>query len=528
MPIAQALGVDIHLDYLDKLVDQSWGARSHKRRANIGSKGVAQARDCDLCERQMQDYPMINRDDIYVDGKWIPSISSGTLTITNPVTEQPIATVPRGGVEDVEKAVQAAARAFPEWSQTPVEQRAALFRKLARLTEKRADEITRTMVTELGYPITLCRKSQVDGAVEELDLIAEVLQEIQWTEQIGTTTVQRVPSGVLGAITAWNGPLRSIISKAGAAIAAGCTSVLKPSEVAPLTAYIFAEMCEEAGLPPGVLNMVSGTGPEVGEAIVSHPLVDMVSLTGSVRAGRRVMEVASADVKRVHLELGGKSANIIFEDADFKHAVKDGIEDATRNAGQACGALTRMLVPRKLLAEAESLAKATAESLVIGDPFDPATTLGPLSTKAAHDRVRNYIRVGMEEGLRLLTGGAEMPEGISKGYYVRPTIFSGVNSSRLAQEEIFGPVIIIIPFDDEEDAIRIANETVYGLAGAVWSADKARAYRVADRLRTGRVRVNGGALDKRGVHGGFKLSGVGREWGRVGVEEFLEYRAIYS
>jgi aldehyde dehydrogenase (NAD+) len=471
---------------------------------------------------------MIERNDIYVNGQWIPSISSGVLTVTNPVTEQPIATVPRGGDEDVEKAVQAAARAFPEWSQTPVADRAAIFRKLARLTEKRSEEITRTLVSELGYPITLCRTSQVDGAVEELDLIAEVLGEIQWTEQIGTTRLERVPSGVLGAITAWNGPLRSIISKAGAAVAAGCTSVLKPSEVAPLTAYIFAEMCDEAGLPPGVFNLVSGTGPEVGEAIVAHPLVDMVSLTGSVRAGRRVMEVASAGVKRVHLELGGKSANIIFDDVDLKRAVKDGIQDATRNAGQACGALTRMLVPRDRLAEAEELAISAAKELVIGDPFDPATTLGPVSTAAARERIRNYIQLGMQEGLRLLTGGPETPEGINSGYYIKPTIFSGDNSSRLAQEEIFGPVIIIIPYNDEEDAIRIANDTVYGLAAAVWSEDKTRANRVADRLRTGRVRVNGGALDKRGVHGGFKLSGVGREWGRVGVEEFLEYRAIYS
>jgi aldehyde dehydrogenase (NAD+) len=471
---------------------------------------------------------MIEHKNIYVDGNWVPSISHGVLTVTNPVTEQPVATVPRGGVEDVDNAVHAAVRAFPEWSQTPVEERAATFRKLARLTEKRADEITRTIVTELGYPISLTRKSQVDGAVEELDLIAEVLGEIEWSEQIGRTTVKRVPSGVLGAITAWNGPLRSVISKAGAAIAAGCTAVTKPSEVAPLSIYMFAEMCDEVGLPAGVFNLVSGTGPEVGEAIAGHPLIDMVSLTGSVRAGRRVMEVGAATVKRMHLELGGKSANIIFGDVDFSRAVNDGIVDATRNAGQACGALTRMLVPRERLAEAEEMAVKAAKSLVIGDPFDPATTLGPVATLAARDRVRNYINMGIQEGLRLLTGGPEAPEGFDRGYYIRPTIFSGANSSRLAQEEIFGPVIIIIPFDGEEDAIRIANDTVYGLAGAVWSKDEARAFRVADRLRTGRVRVNGGMLDKRGVHGGFKLSGFGREWGRVGVEEFLEYRAIYA
>ena len=469
---------------------------------------------------------MIEKKDIYIDGRWVRAHATGVLTVTSPVTEQPIATVPRGTAADVDLAAQAAARAFPAWSQTSVSERQAIFRKLARLTEARKDEITRTIVTELGYPITLAAKSQVDGAVEELDLIAEYLGEIEWYEQFGNTRVHRVPSGVLGAITAWNGPLRSVISKAGAAMAAGCTIVLKPSEVAPLTAYIFTEMCHEAGVPAGVFNMVSGTGPEVGEAISGHPLIDMVSLTGSVRAGRRVMEVAAASIKRVHLELGGKSPNLIFADSDFERAVRDGIDDATRNAGQVCGGLTRMLVPRERLAEAEQIAVAKAESLVIGDPFDPKTTLGPVANAAAFERVRGYIQSGLEEGVTLLTGGLERPKGVSGGYYVRPTIFSGDNQSRVAREEIFGPVIVIIPFDDENDAIRIANDSPYGLAAAVWCADGERARTIALKLRAGRVRINGAPLNKRGVHGGFKLSGVGREWGRIGIEEFLEYQSV--
>jgi acyl-CoA reductase-like NAD-dependent aldehyde dehydrogenase len=407
-----------------------------------------------------------------------------------------------------------------------VRQRADTFSKLARLTEARSEEITRTIVTELGYPITAASRSQTVGAVEELDLIAEFLGEIEWFEQFGDTKLHRVPSGVVGAITAWNAPLRSVISKAGAAIAAGCTVVLKPAEVAPLTAFMFAEMCAEAGLPPGVLNLVCGTGPEVGEAIASHPLVDMVSLTGSVRAGRRVMELAAGSIKRVHLELGGKSPNIILADADFERAVVDGIDDPMRNTGQVCGGLTRMLVPRQRLKEAEELAVNTAQGYVLGDPFDPGTMLGPVATAAARDRVRGYIRSGLEEGEHMLTGGPDAPQGLNRGYYVRPTIFSGDNTSRIAREEIFGPVVIIIPFDDEADAVRIANDSPYGLAAGVWCADAERARSIAIRLRAGRVRINGAPLNKRGAHGGFKQSGVGREWGRIGIEEFLEYQSV--
>lgn len=469
---------------------------------------------------------MIEHKNIFIDGRWIPSTGSAVLTVTNPVTEEPIATVPRGTAEDVDRAAQAAARAFTDWSRSTVQQRTDIFRKLARLTVARAQEITRTIVTEVGYPFAAAHRSQTIGAVEELDLIAETLGEITWAETMGTANVCRVPSGVVGAITAWNAPLRSIISKAGAAIAAGCTVVLKPAEVAPLTAFLFAELCAEAGLPPGVLNLVCGTGPEVGEAIAAHPLVDMVSLTGSVRAGQRVMEVGAPTIKRMHLELGGKSANIIFADVDLARAVNDGIEDAMRNTGQVCGGLTRMLVQRQRLNEAEELAVRRARAYRLGDPFDPATTLGPVVSSAARERVRGYIRSGLEQGVRMLTGGPEAPHGLERGYFVQPTVFSGDNHSRIAREEIFGPVIVLMPFDDDADAVRITNDCAYGLAGAVWSSDADHARAIARQLRTGRVRINGAPLEKRGTHGGFKLSGVGREWGRVGIEEFLEYQSV--
>lgn len=469
---------------------------------------------------------MIEHDAIFVGGRWLHSAGNDRLTVINPATEAPLATIPRGAAEDVDKAARAAAAAFPAWSRSTIAERAALFTRLARLTEARAEAITRTIVAEVGQPIATAVRSQTAGAVEELDLMAACLAEIAWAEPVGNAVVRREAAGVVGAITAWNAPLRSIISKAGAAIAAGCTVVLKTSEIAPLTGFIFAEMAIEAGLPAGVLNLVCGTGPEIGEAIVAHPLVDMVSLTGSVRAGQRVMQVAAEGIKRVHLELGGKSANIILADADLPRAVAVGIEDAFRNAGQVCGGLTRMLVPRHRLAEAEEIAVVAAQAYVIGDPFDPATTLGPVKTAAQRDRVRGYIRGAIEDGVRLLTGGAEAPAGLTRGYFVRPTLFSGSNAARIAREEVFGPVVTIIPFDDEEDALAIANDSPYGLAGAIWSADAVHARALAQRLRTGRIRINGAQLEKRAPHGGFGLSGIGREWGRYGIEEFLEYKSI--
>ncbi|WP_417721025.1 aldehyde dehydrogenase family protein [Salipiger sp.] len=469
---------------------------------------------------------MIERNQIHIGGEWVDPVGTQKIEVVNPATEEVIASIPRCTPADVDRAVEAASGAFTDWSQTPVGERVALFRRMADLVRARGDELTAASVSEVGQPIRFTAPLQTGGAVEELQVMAENLQRIDWEEDVGGAVVRRLPSGVVGAITAWNGPLRSVISKAGAAMAAGCTIVVKGSEIAPLTSFIFADITREAGVPPGVFNLVSGTGPEVGEAIASHPGIDMVSLTGSVRAGRRVMELASQTVKRVHLELGGKSANILLEDADFEKAVSVGLDDAFRNSGQVCGGLTRMLVPRTRLAEAEELAVAKARSFVIGDPFDPATTLGPVISDIAQERVRTYIRAGLEEGARLLTGGPEMPDGLTRGYYVRPTVFSGTNRMRIAREEIFGPVLTIIPYEDEADAIAIANDSDYGLAGAVWSASRDRAVAVARRIRTGRQRINGAPFSKNGTHGGFKYSGFGREWGRYGIEEFTEYQTI--
>ena len=469
---------------------------------------------------------MIERDQIFINGKWVASSGDGVISVTSPITEEIVATVPAGSAEDVDLAARAAADAFPAWSQTSVDERVEMLHRLARLTEARAGEITRAVVSEIGQPAKIAQESQGAAAVEDLRSIAESLPGIAWEEQVGHTVVAREAAGVVGAITPWNGPMRMVCMKAGAAIAAGCTVVLKGTEVAPLSSFIFAEIVAEAGLPDGVFNLVSGTGPDIGEALVTHPLVDMVSLTGSVRAGRRVMELASQSVKKVALELGGKSANVILEDADLEQAVNVGIEDAFRNSGQVCGGLSRMLVPRSRLAEAEELAVRKAESYVLGDPYDPATTLGPVANSTQQQRVRDYIRSGLEEGVRLLTGGPEAPEGLERGYFVRPTVFSGDNTSRIAREEIFGPVVVIVPFDSEDEAFDIANDTDYGLAGAIWAGDADRARAMARRLRAGRIRINGSPVNQRAPHGGFKLSGIGREFGRYGIEEFLEYKSI--
>lgn len=465
---------------------------------------------------------------IYVDGEWIASIKSGDLEVVNPTTEEVIATVPRGGVEDVDRAAKAAARALEAWSATTLDERASVFTKLARLVEARAEEITDLIVTEVGQARSTAKISQVVGGVEELDLMAGHIYDIEWEVQYGTTTVHRVPVGVVGAITAWNAPLRSVISKACAAMAAGCTVVVKGSEVAPLSVFLFAELMDEAGVPAGVFNLVSGTGPEVGEAIVNHPVVDMVSLTGSVRAGSRVMELAAAGVKRVHLELGGKSANVILPGADLQKAISVGLDDAFRNAGQVCGGLTRILVHKDQFDDATQAAVAVAEKFVIGDPSDAATTLGPVKNAAQQSRIRMMIQGGIDEGAQLLTGGADLPDGPDTGYFVRPTVFAANNSMSIARDEVFGPVVVVIPFDDEQDAIDIANDSPFGLAGAVWAADDEHARAVASKIRTGRVRINGAALDKHAPHGGFKRSGIGREWGRYGIEEFLEFQSVFG
>jgi len=468
----------------------------------------------------------LDRDEIFIDGRWRPSSGLERITLINPATEEPFATIPSGTAADVDAAATAASGALADWSRTSREERAAVLHRMADLIEARADEITRTIVTEVGQPKQLAAQLQTVSPAQNLRIIADSIGEVAWQEQIDRTVVRRLPVGVVGAITPWNVPLLMIAMKAGAAMAAGCTVVLKGSEIAPLSSFVFAEIARDSGLPDGVFNLVSGTGPEVGEPLVAHPLVDMISLTGSVRAGRRVMEVAAQSIKRVGLELGGKSANLIFEDSDFDRAVGDGIADAFRNSGQACGGLTRVLVPRDRLDEAAAIADQKARSYVLGDPFDSATTLGPVTTSSQFDRVRGYIRTGIDEGARLITGGLEMPLGITRGYFVEPTVFIGDNSMRVAREEIFGPVVVIIPFDGEADAIALANDSDYGLAAGVWCADEHRARQVATQLRVGRVRINGSPVNRRAPHGGFKLSGIGREWGRFGIEEFLEYQSL--
>lgn len=471
---------------------------------------------------------MIRKNQIYVNGDWVDSTADSFLEVVNPATEEVIAEVARGTAEDVDAAVSAATEAFDGWSQSSVDDRVTILRALADVIESNGEEVTNTILAEIGQPVTWAQKASTEMTVRDLRNFADALPEVLWEEKIGTASVHRLPAGVVGAITAWNGPIRSVCLKAGAAIAAGCTVVLKSSEVAPLTPFLLAGYTEKAGLPAGVFNIVTGTGPEVGEAIVTHPGVDMVSLTGSVRAGSRVMELAAQSVKRVALELGGKSANVILPGADLERAVTVGVQDAFRNSGQACGALTRFLVPRDRLEEAEALAAATADSFIVGDPTDPTTHLGPLANADQYRRVRSHIERAIGEGVKLVAGGLERPDGLDKGFYVRPTIFSGKNEDRIAREEVFGPVVVIIPFDGEDDAVRIANDTDYGLAGGVWAADAEHARTVARRLRTGRVRINGTPLDMRAPHGGLKLSGIGREMGRHGIEDYLEYQALHG
>ncbi|HEX2767773.1 MAG TPA: aldehyde dehydrogenase family protein [Geobacteraceae bacterium] len=470
---------------------------------------------------------IIIRDKIYINGEWVSSTGTGMIDVINPATEEVMGRIPDGTAEDVDRAAKAAAAAFPAWSQTPLEERVEFIRKIAAGIQSRIPEIAALIAREVGMPVKLAARVQAGLPFTTFSSIPEVVGMVKWEEQIGTSLIVREAVGVVGCITPWNFPLHQIAAKVAPALAAGCTIVLKPTEIAPLNAYILAEIIHEAGLPAGVFNMVMGTGPVVGEAIASHPLVDMVSFTGSTRAGKRVSELAAQSVKRVSLELGGKSPNIILDDADLEKVVADGVGKCYLNSGQTCSALTRMLVPRSRLAEAEVIAAAAAARFTTGDPFDENTRLGPLVSAAQRERVRGYIRKGIEEGAKLVSGGPESPDGLERGYFVRPTVFSEVrNEMTIAREEIFGPVLAIIPYDDEEDAIRIANDTVYGLAAGVWSGDPERAKRVARRIRSGQVEINGGKFNSLAPFGGYKQSGHGREYGHFGIEEFLEVKAL--
>jgi aldehyde dehydrogenase (NAD+) len=466
-------------------------------------------------------------DSLFIAGDWAAPAGSERLSVVNPTTEQELAAVPAGTAADVDRGVAAARAAFPAWSATPPAERAAVLGRLADGLAARAERIAELIATEVGSPLKFARSVQAGLPPTVLRSYAELLPEHAFEERVGNSLVLREPVGVVGAITPWNYPLHQVVAKVAAALAAGCTVVLKPSEVAPLSAYVLAEAAVEAGLPPGVLNLVPGTGPVVGEAIAAHPDVDMVSFTGSTRAGRRVGEVAAGTVKRVALELGGKSANVILDDADLVAAVKVGLANCYLNAGQTCTAWTRMLVPAARHDEAVGLAVAGTEKYVVGDPLAEGTRIGPLVSAAQRDRVRGYIERGLAEGATLATGGVEPPAGLDRGWFVRPTVFAGVRpDATIAQEEIFGPVLSVLPYADEDEAVEIANGTPYGLAGAVWSADQDRAVAVARRLRTGQVDVNGGRFNPLAPFGGYKQSGTGRELGRYGLEEFLEVKSL--
>jgi aldehyde dehydrogenase (NAD+) len=469
--------------------------------------------------------PVITRTGHVIAGA-LDDTAAERIEVINPATEEVIATVPAGTAADVDAAVSAATAAFPAWSATPVAERAAIVRRISEGLAARGAELAATITAEMGSPITFARRVQAGVPVYTSAGIADLLDGgYAFGEEIGNSLVVREPIGVVGCITPWNYPLHQIVAKVVPAIAAGCTVVLKPSEIAPLVAGIFLDILAAAGLPAGVVNLVHGVGPVVGEALAGHPGVDMVSFTGSTRAGRRVSVVAAETVKRVALELGGKSANVILADADLDKAVKLGVANTYINGGQTCTAWTRMLVPAGRQDEVVELVLAATAKYGVGDPTDEATRIGPMASAAQRDRVIGYIGKGIAEGATLAIGGTDPVEG--RGYYVRPTVFANVRADMvIAQEEIFGPVLSILPYADEDEAVAIANSTIYGLAGAVFSADTDHAVAVARRLRTGQVDVNGGQFNPVAPFGGYRQSGNGRELGRFGLEEFLETKSI--
>jgi aldehyde dehydrogenase (NAD+) len=465
----------------------------------------------------------------YIDGKWVDPLKAHDFEVINPANEESSATISLGSAADVDRAVAAAKRAFELYSETSLPQRLGLLHRIIEVYQSKMEEMAATISQEMGAPISLSRKAQAPAGLAHLLEIVKVLEHFKFEELKGSTLMRKEPIGVCGLITPWNWPMNQIVCKVAPALAAGCTMVLKPSEIAPLSAYLFAQILDEAAVPPGVFNLVNGDGPTVGAAISSHPDVAMVSFTGSTRAGVAVAVAAAPTVKRVTQELGGKSANIILDDADFEKAVQQGVQECMRNTGQSCNAPTRMLVPRARMAEVIVAAKHGAETIKAGDLFAEDTSLGPLASKAQFDKVQRLINKGIEEGAKLIAGGQGRPEGISQGYFVKPTVFADVsNDMTIAREEIFGPVLCIIPYDDEDDAVRIANDTPYGLPGFVTSGDRERARKVAKRIRSGNVHINGARVDFGGSFGGYKHSGNGREWSETGLEEFLELKAIFG
>lgn len=463
----------------------------------------------------------------YIGGEWVDPLVPSTLGVENPATQETFARISLGSAADVDRAALAARRAFDTWSQTTVQERLALLHRVIEGFRARLPELARTMTLEMGSPITFSTERQATVALFHFEEAARVLADYRFEEKMGAGIVRREPIGVCGLITPWNWPLNQVASKVAPALATGCTVVLKPSEIAPLSSMLFAQVVHEAGVPPGVFNLVNGHGPTVGEAIAGHPEVDLVSFTGSTSAGIKVAKLAADTVKRVAQELGGKSANIILDDADIRSSVKAGVLACYTNAGQNCQSPTRMLIPRGKRDEAFEAAREAVAGIRLGDPLDPASTMGPLVSRMQYDKVQALIQAGIDEGATLVAGGTGKPRNTDRGYYVRPTVFGDVTRGMtIAREEIFGPVLSIMSYDTEEEAVAIANDTPFGLAGFVQSPDLARARRVANRIRAGRVYLNGAPFDRSLPFGGYKQSGNGREFGVFGFEEYLEVKAL--
>jgi acyl-CoA reductase-like NAD-dependent aldehyde dehydrogenase len=469
-------------------------------------------------------------DRIFVGGQWVTSTGTGMIPVFDSTTEEIMGEAPEGTAEDVDRAAKAARAAFESWSMLTPAERGKHLTRVADVLDARHDELLDVLIRETGMAKSVATVAQVGFAINSLRTAAEIAENFEYSEMIGHSLVTKEAVGVVGCITPWNYPLRQVTAKIAFAMAAGCTVVLKPTEVAPLDSFMLAEAMEVAGVPAGVFNLVSGYGPIVGEAIALHPEIDMVSFTGSTRAGKRVAEVASATVKRVALELGGKGPNILLDDLSpeqFATAVAGGVARCFPNSGQTCAALTRMLVPVGRLAEAEDAAAKAAAAHVLGDPFADGTKLGPLASATHRDRVRAFIQSGINEGAKLIAGGPDAPAGLEVGYYIQPTVFSGVTPEMtISREEIFGPVLAIIPYATEDEAIRFANDTPYGLSAGVQSATREHALAVARRLRAGQIEINGGKSNPLAPFGGMKQSGNGREYGRYGFEEFLETKSL--
>ena len=468
-----------------------------------------------------------NAGQFYINGKWTSPAIPARLPVVNPATEEVVAEVASGSAEDVDRAVAAARAAFPGWSATPVEERASILGKIHELILERTEPLAQALTLEMGAAISFSRAMQVPLAAEHVRVARDLLSTYRFQTVEGTTAIEREAIGVCGLITPWNWPLYQITAKVAPALAAGCTVVLKPSELSPLSALLFAQLVHDAGLPPGVFNLVNGSGPDVGTAIAAHPDIDMISITGSNRAGALVAQAAAVTVKRVTQELGGKSPNVMLPDADFARVVPLGVMSAFRNVGQSCSAPTRMIVPRARLAEVEALAAEAANALVVGDPQSPDTQLGPIANQAQFSRVQAMIQTGISEGAKLLCGGPGRVSGLDKGFYTLPTVFSEVDSAmRIAQEEIFGPVLCILAYDTIDEAVAIANDTVYGLGAHVQSTNLDQGRAVASRIRAGQVHLNHPAWNPMAPFGGYKRSGNGREYGVMGFEEYLETKAI--